>query len=182
MAFPDDIPTSKMSPPQLPSLNNNDFEREGTSHSNALICPRSDASICPPARMTIPQSNSEGNIFYKTRICTKFIFGACRNGNNCNFAHGAEEIRQPPPNSQKLVGLCNEDKKIIHKMNLCKKYCNGEECPYGDNCKFLHEDPAQFRGIYRKTKLCLKWKDTGYCSFGKNCHFAHGEEGNDNSL
>ena len=222
MAFPDDIPTSKMSPPQFASLNNKDFKREGTSHSNALICPPSDAFICPPPRMTLRQSNRSDHIFYKTRICTKFKFGACRNGNNCNFAHGAEEIRQPPPNWQKLVGLRNEDrlqlgnqaedKKIIQTMKLCKNYCNGEECPYGDNCKFLHEDPAQFRddswksrecsaitietnnlevsravnkqarGTYRKTKLCRNWKHTGYCSFGINCLFAHGEEGNNNSF
>ncbi|RHN63911.1 putative transcription factor C3H family [Medicago truncatula] len=208
MAFPDDIPTSKMSPPQFASLSNNDFKREGTSPSNALIC--------PPPRMTLPQSNKSDHIFYKTRICTKFRFGTCRNGQNCNFAHGAEELRQPPPHWQKLVGLRSEgrmqlgnhakDKKIIQTMKLCKNYCNGEECPYGDNCIFLHEDPAQFRddslklrecsaitietnnlegsralnkqarSTYRKTKLCRNWKHTGYCSFGMNCLFAHGEE------
>lgn len=158
MAFPYDIPTSKMSPPQFTSLNNNDFKREGTSHSNPLIC--------PPPRMTLPQSNRSDHIFYKTRICTKFRFGACRNGNNCNFAHGAEEIRQPPPNSQKLVGPCNDDRlqlenraeyqKIIQRMKLCKHYCNGEECPYGDKCIFLHEDPAQFRNEYSlKSRECF---------------------------
>ncbi|XP_058741283.1 zinc finger CCCH domain-containing protein 39-like [Vicia villosa] len=96
------------------------------------------------------------NILLKTCNCTKFGFGSCRNSENCNFAHGVEEIRQPPPIWKELVGPrteeqlqlggnWNDDQKIIHKINLCKKYCSGEECPYGDKCSFLHENPAKFR-------------------------------------
>ncbi|KAE8668528.1 putative mutt/nudix hydrolase [Hibiscus syriacus] len=29
-------------------------------------------------------------------------------------------------------------------MKLCKKFYNGEECPYGDRCNFLHEDLLKF--------------------------------------
>ncbi|RZC10367.1 zinc finger CCCH domain-containing protein 39-like isoform X2 [Glycine soja] len=112
---------------------------------------------CPPRMIQHPALNKgTSHIFFKTRICAKFRAGACRNGENCNFAHGLEDMRQPPPNWQELVGLRNEerpptmgdwddDQKIIHKMKLCKKYYNGEECPYGDKCSFLHEDPARFR-------------------------------------
>ncbi|KAJ1413029.1 Zinc finger, CCCH-type [Sesbania bispinosa] len=127
------------------------FKRARTfdsSHSNA------------PPRMIQPPPNPQFNkgtshIFFKTHICAKFRIGACRNGENCNFAHGVEDTRQPPPNWQKLVGLCNEerslsgnwdeDQKIIHKMKLCKKYYNGDELSYGEKCSFLHEDLAKFR-------------------------------------
>ncbi|CAN1787212.1 Zinc finger CCCH domain-containing protein 39 [Linum perenne] len=75
-----------------------------------------------------------------------------------------QDLRQPPPNWQELVGAVGssrvedqdistrlpvvnweDDQRIIHKMKLCKKFCNGEECPYGDRCNFLHEDPGRFR-------------------------------------
>ncbi|XP_061345233.1 zinc finger CCCH domain-containing protein 39 [Gastrolobium bilobum] len=122
-----------------------------SNHSNALACP--PRMIQPPQN---PSANKRtSHIFFKTRICAKFKFGDCRNGENCNFAHGFEDIRQPPPNWQELIGSRNEersssgnwdaDQKFIHKMKLCKKYYNGEECPYGDNCSFLHEDPTKFR-------------------------------------
>ncbi|KAL5068205.1 hypothetical protein RYX36_019092, partial [Vicia faba] len=97
------------------------------NHSNTVIDP-------PPNRPT-------GNIFFKTRICTRFGFGTCRNGENCTFAHGAHEIRKPPPNWQELVGLytqewlqlggnSNDDQKIIHKMN---------------SARGITMDPAKFR-------------------------------------
>ncbi|KAJ8751511.1 hypothetical protein K2173_016739 [Erythroxylum novogranatense] len=105
----------------------------------------------------VPVNKGIAKIFFKTRICAKFRNGACRNGENCNFAHGMQDLRQPPPNWQELVGVggrieedrsgpnWDDDQSIIHKMKLCKKFYNGEECPYGDRCNFLHENPAKFR-------------------------------------
>lgn len=104
-----------------------------------------------------PVNKGTTNIFFKTRMCAKYKVGMCRNGEGCNFAHGSEDLRQPPPNWQELVGAPREDdhrpssdnwdddQKIIHKMKLCKKFYNGEECPYGDRCNFLHEERAKFR-------------------------------------
>ncbi|OIW19748.1 hypothetical protein TanjilG_18558 [Lupinus angustifolius] len=138
-------------------------ESNNNNHSNALPYP-------PPMMMMHPAKNNNnnpisnklgtgmGHIFYKTRMCINFRLGSCTNGENCNFAHGVEDMRKPPPNWQELIGLRNnneeqklaawnwdDDQTIIHKMKLCKKYCNGEECPYGERCSFLHEDPSKFR-------------------------------------
>ncbi|CAN1120307.1 Zinc finger CCCH domain-containing protein 39 [Linum perenne] len=111
----------------------------------------------PQQACNLPVNRGVANIFFKTRVCAKFKTGTCRNGENCNFAHGMQDLRQPPPNWQELVGAVGssrvedqdvnweDDQRIIHKMKLCKKFCNGEECPYGDRCNFLHEDPAKFR-------------------------------------
>ncbi|GAB4832886.1 hypothetical protein Ancab_006904 [Ancistrocladus abbreviatus] len=108
---------------------------------------------------TNPQVNKPtGRIFFKTRLCAKFRMGQCRNGENCNFAHGEEDLRKPPPNWQELVaarpedrggsvGNWDDDDRIIHRMKLCKKFYNGEDCPYGDRCNFLHRDPLKFRDV-----------------------------------
>lgn len=154
--------------PQFPINNNEHFDPHSTfDHLPSFKRPRTSENnqfnplSFPPmnSRMQHPQnppSNRGGtsHIFFKTRMCAKFKMGMCRNGENCNFAHGIEDMRQPPPNWQDLVGLREEerpsgnwddDQKIIHKMKLCKKYYNGEECPYGERCNFLHEDPSKFR-------------------------------------
>ncbi|KAK6941620.1 Zinc finger, CCCH-type [Dillenia turbinata] len=111
-----------------------------------------------------PVNKPTGKIFFKTRMCAKFKVGLCRNGESCNFAHGIEDMRKPPPNWQELVsggrseeqesGNWEDDQRIIHRMKLCKKFYNGEECPYGERCNFLHEAPAKFRedkGRYRES-------------------------------
>ena len=169
--------------------------------------------IMNPRNMQNPQNHVTNNkgrtrhIFYKTRLCDKFRMGRCRNGESCNYAHGNEDLRQPPANWQELV----VEQKLIDKMTLCKKYYNGEECPYGERCCYIHEDPSKFRddaGRCREssvisnnnaenhksvnngcdgfrtngnslwnTKLCTKWETTGQCPFGDKCHFAHGYAG-----
>ncbi|KAE9609699.1 hypothetical protein Lal_00006568 [Lupinus albus] len=134
------------------------FESINNNHSNALPYPPRMMMMHPQSNNNNPAPNKVGtrtsHLFFKTRMCAKFMLGSCRNGENCNFAHGIEDMRQPPPNWQELVGLrgsndaagnWDDDQKIIHKMKLCKKYYNGEECPYGERCNFLHEDPAKFR-------------------------------------
>lgn len=99
----------------------------------------------------VPSNKGTSNIFYKTRICAKFMEGTCRNGDQCTFAHGVEDLREPPPNWQDLIrekersnggGNWGDDQRMLHKMKICKKYYNGEECPYGDKCNFLHQRPS----------------------------------------
>ncbi|CAI8610274.1 unnamed protein product [Vicia faba] len=159
MSNSDNIPTFKMSP-QLFSSSSSYSASDG-SHSFRRTSVRDNKQS--NARMGPPTIRGTGNIFFKTRICTRFGFGTCRNGESCTFAHGVGEIRQPPPNWQELVcprtegrlqvgRNLNDDEKIIQKMKLCKKYCNGEECPYGDKCNFLHEDLAKFRDDSWKTR------------------------------
>lgn len=120
---------------------------------------QTDSVQCTPAncRMPVipPVNKGISNIFFKTRVCAKFKQGLCRNGESCNFAHGPEDLRQPPPNWEELVGggrekerpveNWNDDQRIIHRMKLCKKFYNGEECPYGGKCNFLHEGPTRPR-------------------------------------
>ncbi|XP_057545075.1 zinc finger CCCH domain-containing protein 39-like [Amaranthus tricolor] len=109
------------------------------------------------AQNTPPVNQPNGKIFFKTRLCAKFRMGQCKNGENCNFAHGEEDLRKPPPNWQELVGGRTDDRRsggsenwddddrIILKMKLCKKFYNGEECPYGERCNFSHKEPPKFR-------------------------------------
>ncbi|EPS73628.1 hypothetical protein M569_01134, partial [Genlisea aurea] len=88
------------------------------------------------------------HIFYKTRLCVQFRDGNCRNGDLCTFAHGTHDLRHPPSNWQELIrdrgpgnGNWGDDQTMIQRLKLCKKYFNGEECPYGEKCNFLHERP-----------------------------------------
>ncbi|XP_058732612.1 zinc finger CCCH domain-containing protein 39-like [Vicia villosa] len=182
MSNSENIPTFKMSPfssssssdiidvtPQFPMSNqrfehNQRFEpRSASDGFHSFRRTRVPDNNQSNALMGPPTNRGASNIFFKTRICTKFGFGTCRNGQNCTFAHGVDELRRPPPNWQELVGPRTEerlqlggnwsdDQKIIHRMKLCKKYCNGEECPYGDKCNFLHEDPAKYRDDSWKTR------------------------------
>ncbi|XP_027329965.1 zinc finger CCCH domain-containing protein 39 [Abrus precatorius] len=205
MSFSDHIPSFMMSPPSFATntdaievrlqfpMNNETLEPHSPhdqppSFKRARTCDinHSNGMACPPRINQHPQNNTANkgtsHIFFKTRICAKFRLGACRNGENCNFAHGVEDMRQPPPNWQELVGLRNEerpssgnwddDQKIIHRMKLCKKFYNGEDCPYGDNCSFLHEDPAKFRddsGRFRESTAISIGTNGSPKSYGDGC-------------
>nr|XP_043638094.1 zinc finger CCCH domain-containing protein 39-like [Erigeron canadensis] len=95
-----------------------------------------------------------GNIFFKTRMCQRFLDGICGNGDGCSFAHGSSDLRDPPPNWHELVkdskggngGLhYNDEDRWIQQRGICKKFYYRNECPYGDKCNFSHERPAKFR-------------------------------------
>ncbi|XP_042496721.1 zinc finger CCCH domain-containing protein 39 [Macadamia integrifolia] len=124
--------------------------------SNSFSNPPANPRMQPPPALNPPLTKGTSRMFFKTRPCAKFIAGACPYGDNCNFAHGPDDMRKPPPNWQEILaarareeeraaGLWDEDQRIITRLKLCKKFCNGEECPYGDRCNFLHEDPSKFR-------------------------------------
>ncbi|PIA65555.1 hypothetical protein AQUCO_00100803v1 [Aquilegia coerulea] len=111
-----------------------------------------------------PPCRGNGKLFYKTRPCERFKDGTCPYGPNCNFAHGIEDLRRPPPNWQEIVGpqvddrssKWEEDLKIITRHKLCKNFYNGRVCPYGERCNYLHEDPGKFReesGKFRESSV-----------------------------
>ncbi|KAG1330098.1 putative Zinc finger CCCH domain-containing protein 39 [Cocos nucifera] len=90
---------------------------------------------------TNPPTRGTNCLFFKTRLCQKFKTGSCPWGSNCNFAHGIEELRQPPPNWQELVAeerVNGMDRQRMHKNKICRKFYIGELCPYGDRCTYLH--------------------------------------------
>ncbi|XAR66925.1 hypothetical protein NMG60_11013307 [Bertholletia excelsa] len=174
MSFPDPSPPPSFMPPpfagdagsfwhQIP-MNNEDLDtnfdyappsKRARSSGNYQPSSTSFPPLNPRMNMPNPHVNKgTGHIFYKTRMCLKFMEGNCRNGEQCTFAHGPEDLREPPPNWQEIVaarekekgmGNWNDDQRIIHKMKICRKFYNGEECPYGDNCNFLHENPSKFK-------------------------------------
>ncbi|KAI3890665.1 hypothetical protein MKX03_001939 [Papaver bracteatum] len=110
-----------------------------------------------------------GKMFFKTKLCCKFRTGTCPYITNCNFAHGIEELRKPPPNWQEIVAAQDEDRGLLsepreehqipilttsnntgetqrsYKGRHCKKFYTEEGCPYGDNCTFLHDEQSKAR-------------------------------------
>ncbi|KVI11644.1 zinc finger CCCH domain-containing protein 39-like [Cynara cardunculus var. scolymus] len=143
----------------LPQQNdsNSQFENSNNRPRNPEVninLPRSTPLLSAVQRSnppTLPVNRGTTHIFYKTRMCQKFLEGNCRNGDSCTFAHGSNDLREPPPNWQELVkdnrggGNWNEDQKIIHRMRICRKFYNTGECPYGEKCNFLHESPSKFK-------------------------------------
>lgn len=176
MNFPDHPPTPlSFDPPPFPSSDVCDLwpqspmESEHTDsqsqfeHVTPFKRPRNydynppNSAPFPPVnpRTNLPNplvNRGTSNIFFKTRMCVKFLDGNCRNGESCSFAHGFEDMREPPPNWQDIirekdrgVGNWNDDQRIIHRMKICRKFYNGEECSYGEKCNFLHESPSKFK-------------------------------------
>ncbi|KAF6140942.1 hypothetical protein GIB67_030153 [Kingdonia uniflora] len=108
-----------------------------------------------------------GKMFFKTKLCCKFRNGTCPYITNCNFAHGIEELRKPPPNWQDIVASQDEDGGVLsqpreeHQIpslssvglggenqrsrRHCKKFYTEEGCPYGDNCTYIHDEQSKAR-------------------------------------
>lgn len=147
----DSQPRSEHAPP-FKRLRN--YDNNGTNHYD------NNATNNVPVHPLNPrtsQPNTTGvrgtsNIFFKTRMCARFLAGTCPNGESCTFAHGAEDMREPPPNWKDIIrekeregGNWNDDHRIIYREKICRKFYNGEECPYGNKCSFLHESPSRFK-------------------------------------
>lgn len=63
---------------------------EKQTHSLPYPLPMNAIMAAPNA----PVNNGANSIFFKTRLCAKFMVGKCKNGENCNFAHGIEDMRR----------------------------------------------------------------------------------------
>ncbi|XP_058093762.1 zinc finger CCCH domain-containing protein 39-like isoform X2 [Magnolia sinica] len=122
---------------------------------DAPLFPIQNSPFNPRMLPPLPPPINKGvnKMFFKTRLCAKFKLGTCPYGSNCNFAHGIEEVRKPPANWQEIVAAHEDDRAAgnwgeqqrINRLGICRKFYNGEGCPYGDRCNFLHEQPERVR-------------------------------------
>ncbi|KAM7263978.1 hypothetical protein ACFE04_001661 [Oxalis oulophora] len=88
----------------------------------------SNSDSQPPFMQEVP---SETSIFFKTRLCLKFLKGNCVK-RDCHYAHGEAEMRQPPTNWREAEMTGSGMKKH------CKIFATGKSCRYGQKCRFLH--------------------------------------------
>ncbi len=123
----------------------------------------------------VGRGRGTGSIFYKTKLCSRFRSGNCPYNTNCNFAHGMEELRKPPPGWEEFVasqelppampasqspshggsgggaagggGGSTDSQVRFHKTRPCKKYFGEGNCPYGEKCNFLHDEQSAPRAV-----------------------------------
>ena len=88
---------------------------------------------------------------YKTTMCRYYdLDSVCPMGENCHYAHGHTELRDPtdPINvhAQKKIKELKKNKnteidpknpKTNFKTVVCKYYAEGK-CKYGDSCSYAH--------------------------------------------
>ncbi|MCO5584516.1 hypothetical protein L7F22_038444 [Adiantum nelumboides] len=145
---PDMVPLRRGEKRRSDSMSGDGFDTPQTPNSPLLQSSSLKARNC-----------GTGSLFFKTKLCIKFKAGTCPYNSSCNFAHGMDELRKPPPGWEDMVG--NQDMGAVsggssavpssadslrfRRTRRCKKYYSEEGCPYGERCNFLHDDQAKAR-------------------------------------
>ena len=63
-----------------------------------------------------------------------------------------------------------------YKTELCQKFMETGNCPYGIKCRFAHgknELNSKIFNINYKKKPCKSFNQFGFCPYGSRCNFLH---------
>ncbi|XP_064158347.1 mRNA decay activator protein ZFP36 [Anguilla rostrata] len=86
------------------------------------------SALSPTISGSGSSSSSSSSSRYKTELCRTFAeSGVCKYGGKCQFAHGAEELRD----------LSRHPK---YKTEPCRTFHTIGYCPYGIRCHFVHNN------------------------------------------
>ncbi|KAL3082505.1 hypothetical protein niasHT_030519 [Heterodera trifolii] len=99
-----------------------------TQYINPVLANRRRSSLfctaVDPAMKRLRQREA-----YKTAMCQAWLEGrACVYGDQCNFAHGEDELQPLPSNRANPK----------HKTRICENYTTTGICPFGNRCFFIH--------------------------------------------
>eukprot|EP00746_Dinoflagellata_sp_MGD_P126058 gnl/MRDRNA2_/MRDRNA2_60986_c1_seq1.p1 gnl/MRDRNA2_/MRDRNA2_60986_c1~~gnl/MRDRNA2_/MRDRNA2_60986_c1_seq1.p1 ORF type:complete len:371 (-),score=54.28 gnl/MRDRNA2_/MRDRNA2_60986_c1_seq1:418-1530(-) len=96
----------------------------------------------------------------KTKLCQFHMRSACKDGSNCRFAHGPEELVNQPD---------------LSKTSMCPDLVTGNGKCTRPGCQYAHSaEEIRTTNFCYKTTQCM-WYAMGKCRNGSNCRFAHGE-------
>lgn len=105
----------------------------------------SQSDISPSALNTSSSSSassvstSSSSSRYKTELCRSYTeSGLCKYGGKCQFAHGAEELRD-----------LNRHPK--YKTEPCRTFHTIGFCPYGIRCHFVHNSEEEKKHSYSRS-------------------------------
>ncbi|XP_077422170.1 mRNA decay activator protein ZFP36L2-A [Vanacampus margaritifer] len=92
-----------------------------------------------PTMSSSTSANSSTSTRYKTELCRSFTEnGTCKYGGKCQFAHGAEELRD----------LSRHPK---YKTEPCRTFHTIGFCPYGIRCHFVHNNEEENNYLSRSS-------------------------------
>ncbi|KAL5649190.1 hypothetical protein ACJX0J_039999, partial [Zea mays] len=118
------------------------------------------------------KSRAIGKMFFKTKLCCKFRAGTCPYVTNCNFAHGMEELRKPPPNWQEIVAAHEEatEQREEHQIPIM----TSGSVVAGDGGGGSGGGSQGGRAF--KGRHCKKFYTEEGCPYGDTCTFLHDEQ------
>lgn len=88
-----------------------------------------------------------------------------------------DKTREPPAKKKKKRGM-NKNRpraaqQLDFKVQLCNSIARGEECAYGDKCRYLH-DVAEYMEKCKASDIgenCVNFEKFGYCMYGVTCRY-----------
>jgi len=74
----------------------------------------------------------------------------------------------------------SSDSSRNYKTEMCNKWLERGECPYGNKCQFAHGESELRSGAKHldsryKQSVCRNFHEKGSCPYGKRCRFIHNE-------
>ncbi|KAL3693317.1 hypothetical protein R1sor_006968 [Riccia sorocarpa] len=120
-----------------------------------------------------------GSIFYKTKLCSRFRNGNCPYNSNCNFAHGMDELRKPPPGWEDVVAAqdgggiaappaAGQPSVGISGERIGPGGRGGGAVIVGEGGGNVSDNQR-----FHKTRPCKKYQSDGGCPYGERCNFLH---------
>ena len=89
---------------------------------------------------------------------------------------GDKDSGEPPAKKKKKRGM-NKNRpraaKLDFNQQLCNSICRGEDCSYGDKCRYLH-DVAEYMAKYKPADIgewCVNFDKFGKCIYGVTCRY-----------
>merc|ERR1719502_1384644 len=105
-----------------------------------------------------------------------------RRGSGNSASGGSRRRSRGSRKGLNMVGgsAASNDKAKNYKTEMCNKWLERGECPYGSKCQFAHGEAELRQGEKHldsryKQSICRNFHEKGSCPYGKRCRFIHNE-------